>query len=135
MAAALAAFAWLLYDTHSRGAGMLAHDEAVKEAFRQWVAGRPTEPLERDGYRFEFVSGDGLPAVWLARPLRPGEDGERWFLSAGGLDFYEFDTVLYEVPGHHPDVEALRSWLALPDDRREGVPRPFGWRSADRPYE
>ncbi len=84
------------------------------------------QPGESDGYRFAFVSGDGLPPAWVASPLEPGL-AERWFVRLETGPVYQYDTVRYHAKDDAPDVDEIRRYLATTPDRRPDIPT--GWES------
>lgn len=121
--AAAAGFGVFLHATHDRAARLLANEAAALERIRGGEG-------ETEGYRIVRVRAEGLPDLRVARPVRPGRDGVRWFATVEGEAVYEFDTVTYAVPDDAPDTGALHRYLATAADRRPPDP-PFGWRRVE----
>lgn len=128
---AVASFAGYLLWIHGRTEAMVATERDVRARLRTLAADPARDAREERGYRFEWISGEELPAVLVASPARHGETGVRWFATADGKAIYQFDTVLFRASGNRPDLSGLRRYLALEPDERRVRGLPGGWQTAE----
>ena len=120
---AAALFAAFLVRSHLRADHLLRNEDAALANLPEMARPEAKLPADRDGYRFLRTL-----ELTVARPVRPGTDGVRWFASPDGKEIWEYDTVLYGSVKKKPDVRPLARYLGLADKKRKGTRPPYGWR-------
>jgi hypothetical protein len=128
---AVASFAAYLLWIHGSADTLVAAEREVSVRLRALASETTREAREEKGYRFEWISGQELPAVLVASPAEHGETGVRWFATVDGREVYQYDPVLFRAPENRPDLGALRRYLALDPDQRRHRGLPGGWQTAE----
>lgn len=116
-------FGGFLVRSHMRANRLLSNEGAALARLAEMARPEARLPADRDGYRFLKVSD-----LTVARPVRPGTDGTRWFATQDGSEIWEYDTVLFRSARGKPDIRALARFLALADKKRAETRAPYGWR-------
>jgi len=127
LAAAAAVFTLFVLRTHQRAGQLVEAENAAAAHARELAAAPPGPPVVEGGYRFEWVTGGGLPAILVARPERRGEDGVCHFAALPDGTVYAFDTVRRLADDDRPDVTPLRVHVAQPPEDRGESAAPGGW--------
>ena len=128
---AVASFAAYLLWIHGSAEVMVRNERDVCVRLRALAAEGTREAREENGYRFEWISGEELPAVLVASPAQHGGTGVRWFATADGEAIYQYDPVLFRAAENRPELGGLRRYLALDADARQARGLPGGWQSAE----
>lgn len=121
-------FVLFLVRNHQHAERLIRAESTAAARLRELATAPPGPPVVEGGYRFQWVEGDGLPPLLVARPERRGEDGCAHLAATTDGTVYAYDTVQRYTEGNRPDVTPLRVNLTRPPEEQEKTAAPGGWR-------
>jgi len=121
----LAGFSYLAMRPHQHAQDLLSNERAALAELRTRAqsADRPG-PAAVGGYEFSWQK----QRVLIARPVRAGETGVRWFATADGALIYEFDPALFKSGSSGPPTRSMVEYLSMRESQRTKSSRPPGWK-------
>ncbi|MHC4847683.1 MAG: hypothetical protein ACYTEG_04435 [Planctomycetota bacterium] len=125
MIVGLAGFSYLALRPHQQAQELLSSERAAVAELRTRArsADRPA-PAAVGGYEFSWQK----QRVLIARPVRAGETGVRWFATADGALIYEFDPALFKSGSSGPPTRSMVEYLSMRENLRTESTRPPGWK-------
>ena len=125
----LAGFSYIAVRPHRHAQELLSSERAALAELRTRArsADRPA-PAAVGGYEFSWEFSRQKQRVLIARPVRAGETGVRWFATADGALIYEFDPALFKSGSSGPPTRSMVEYLSMRESLRTESTRPPGWK-------
>lgn len=121
----LVGFAYFAVQPHRQASRLLqSEDAALVELRARAQAADRSGPATVGGYEFAWQKD----RVLIARPVRAGKTGFRWFATADGALIYEFDPALFKSGSSGPPTRSVVEYLSMKESRRTASTRPPGWK-------